>query len=79
MDRAYKLFIEKPSLYWRTKDKMQMSDDFKELIEFLLAYEPTARPVMADIIGHSWMRAETVSEEDFKTQVDAYIDQVKAK
>ena len=58
---------------------MQMSDDFKELMEFLLAYEPTARPVMADIIGHPWMRVESVSDEDFKTQVDDYIDKVKAK
>ena len=56
-----------------------MSDDFKELMEFLLAYEPSARPVMADIIGHPWMRAESITDEDFKTKVDAYIEQIKVK
>ena len=56
-----------------------MTDEFKELMEFLLAYEPTARPVMVDIIGHPWMRGDTVTDEEFKTQVDTYIDKVKAK
>ena len=56
-----------------------MSEEFKELVEFLMAYEPTGRPVMADIISHSWMRADTVTDEEFKAEVDKYIDQVKAR
>jgi len=38
----------------------------KDLLEMMLAYDPTSRPTMVDILGHEWMRGETDSKEMFK-------------
>ena len=41
------------------------TEEFKELIESMLAYNPTTRPTMADILGNSWMRGEVCTKEEF--------------
>lgn len=42
-----------------------MSDEFKSLVGLLLAPEPGARPTMADVLGHAWMRGEVATKADF--------------
>lgn len=46
----------------------------KDLLEMMLAYDPTSRPTMVDILGHEWMRGETDSKEMFKQKCEAFMD-----
>jgi len=59
-----------------------VTEDFKELIEGMLAYNPTTRPTMADILGHRWMRGNVCTKEEFaakcKSFMSAAVDEKKA-
>lgn len=45
-----------------------MSEDFKDLIENMLAFNPTSRPTMADILGHNWMRDKVCTKDEFEVK-----------
>lgn len=42
-----------------------MSEEFKSLAGLLLAPDAAARPTMADVLGHPWMRGEAATHQDF--------------
>jgi p90 ribosomal S6 kinase len=42
--------------FWALYKDCMISDDFKNLIESMLAFDPSSRPTMADVLGHSWLR-----------------------
>ena len=67
-DNNYRIFAEDNGVhadkFWSQQEcKYPLNDDFKSLIEGLCAYNPTSRPTMADILGHPWMRGETLTDE----------------
>jgi serine/threonine protein kinase len=72
-DSYYKNFIRNDyEAFWATMGpKIEpVSDDFKSLINLLLAFDPTQRPSISEIKSHSWMLKEEPSKsevfEDFE-------------
>ena len=45
---------------------MNLTDDFKELVALMCKKNPMARPTMADVLGHPWMRGSLPTKEEFK-------------
>ena len=69
-DQSYKLLAGSNGLnankFWANFEELDIDDDFKDLIEGMLTFDPTSRPTIGDILGHSWMRGPTCSLEEFK-------------
>jgi len=57
--------------FWSLYD-INISDDFKNLIESMLAFDPSSRPTIVDIFGHSWFRGEADSVAQFKQKCETY-------
>jgi serine/threonine protein kinase len=55
--------------FWSLYD-IHFSDDFKNLIESMLAFDPSSRPTIVDIFGHSWFRGEADSVAQFKQKCE---------
>ena len=51
--------------FWYTYKNLNLTPEFKDLIQHLLQEKPASRPVMADLIGHPWMKGEMVTNEQF--------------
>ena len=68
--------------FWAKYEGEAPTEDFKDLIEGSLAYNPTTRPTMVDILGHRWMRGKVCTKEQFaakcKPFMQAAIDEKKA-
>lgn len=52
--------------------EIDISNDFKNLIESMLAFDPSSRPTIVDIFGHTWFRGEADSVDQFKQKCEAY-------
>lgn len=68
-DSQYILFAGNNGLnackFWEQYDDRDLSEEFKNLIEIMLAVDPSSRPTMADILGHEWMRGKAVTKQQF--------------
>jgi len=51
-----------------------VSDNFKNLMESMMAYQPSSRPTMVDIIGHPWMRGAVDTQEEFHLKCKGFFD-----
>ena len=51
--------------FWAKYAHVKASSEFKHLISGILAYQPSSRPTIADILGDPWMRGPVMSKEDF--------------
>ena len=64
-DRAYAKFAADNGIhadsFWKKYAGNNLSEDFKNLIENMLAHNPSTRPTMCDILGHQWMRGDVAS------------------
>ena len=49
--------------FWATYEKLGLTEEFKNLITHLLQEKTPSRIVMADLLGHPWMKGEVVSTE----------------
>ena len=69
-DDRYNLLVgdysQNSDKFWKEYSDLELSSDFKNLIELLLAKEPSSRPTMADILGLEWMRGP-LGQVDFET------------
>lgn len=66
-DSYYKNFIRNDyESFWAVMGPKvdPVSDDFKSLINLLLAYDPLQRPSVTEIKNHSWMLKECPTNED---------------
>ena len=74
-DQHYRAMQENPQLFWEQdhyKD-LNLTDEFKELVSLMCKKNPMARPTMADVLGHPWMRGPVPTKEEFKEQRKALI------
>jgi len=46
-----------------SKDPNMFSDEFKSLVSAMLAFDPTQRPSIAEIISHPWFNGPTATHE----------------
>lgn len=70
-DPYYKLLItDRNSTFWeahsRNKEKGFFSNDFINLINTLLAYDPFNRISLSELISHPWMKGKTCSNNEIK-------------
>jgi serine/threonine protein kinase len=81
-DQSYRTFAcnhgMKSGKFWAQFEDQKLSKDFKNLIELMLAYDPTSRATMVDFLGHKWMRGEVDTKEDFERNCKKYLDAAKA-
>jgi len=49
-----------------------LSENFKNLIEIMLAYDPSSRMTMSDVLGHPWFRGTVDTKEQFKTKCESF-------
>jgi len=59
--------------FWSLFD-CDISDDFKNLIEGMVAVDPSSRPTIVDIVGHSWFRGKVDSVAQFKQKCESYFN-----
>ena len=50
------------SEFWNKYGPLKLTDEFKNLITHLLQEKTPSRIVMADLLGHPWMKGEVVSD-----------------
>lgn len=65
-DSYYKNFIRNEyEAFWAVMSPKidAVSDEFKSLINLLLAYDPTQRPSVAEIKNHAWLKKEFPTQE----------------
>ena len=53
------------NLFWENYKDLNLSVDFINLITSMLSFQPSSRPSTADILGHKWMKGETVTKQEF--------------
>ena len=51
--------------FWKKYAHRNVTPEFKSFITTLIAFEPSSRPTMADILGDPWMRGEVLTHEQF--------------
>ena len=67
IDRHYTALQQNPKQFWEQESyvKLNLSEDFKELVALMLKHNPMARPTIADVLGHQWMRGEVPTKDEF--------------
>ena len=65
-DKYYKhIRNENYKAYWKKFEDYEFSEDFKELYQSMIAYDPEKRPSLDQILGSNWLK-EAISENDKK-------------
>jgi len=80
-DEKYKLLQGADSaLFWKgyKKSVPGLTDEFINLITGMLQFNPASRPTMSDVLGHQWMRGETVTAEQFQAHCSTFMEKAKA-
>ena len=74
-DPYYKLIVNKTyDTFWKAHSRGKpngeafFSPEFKDLIVHLLAYEPSSRPTLQQILDHPWTSGETATYEQIKIE-----------
>ena len=68
------LLQNNPEKFWLPfKQHFGIDDDFIVLMSSMMAYEPSGRPTMADMIGSNWMRGEVATSEQFIVRFEQFI------
>ena len=62
----YELLVDdngtKADKFWDSYPNHTFTEEFKSLIENMLAFNPTSRATIVDILGHEWMRGEVITQ-----------------
>ena len=59
--------------FWEYYTACAPTEEFKNFIENMLAYQPSTRPTMADILGHPWMAGNVLTKEEFATICEGFL------
>jgi len=73
-DIRYRLIIKQQfSIFWKQFEARgrSFSEDFKNLINVMFAFEPTERLSICEIASHPWWHGKTCLIEELKAQYDA--------
>ena len=70
VDKRYRLIMTKNyELYWKGFEKDNFSEEFKDLINHLICYDPAERFTIEEILEHPWIIKNTnYSEGDIKNE-----------
>ena len=74
VDPKYVQLFSEPTKFWEIYEALQLTDDFKDLITHLLQEKTPSRIVMADLLGHTWMKGEVVTKEQFEARFKTFLD-----
>jgi len=64
------------------RTKIDFSEEFKDLVNAMLSYDPTHRPSIPEIYSHPWVRGEMPSHEQICHEFEKrkkYVDRAMAK
>ena len=61
------------------EEDFSIDEELKDLIESMLAYDPTSRPTLVDVLAHDWMRENTDTKEEFSRKCASYFCAAKAE
>lgn len=85
-DPHYSLITEnRHNLFWKAHEKCKprgfFSDDFKDLMNSMLAFQPYERLAIAEIVGHPWLTndSETADELELRSEFQARHVSIKEK
>ena len=72
-DEIYSNFTKNEiDVFWKIheegKEEGFFSDDFKDLISAMLHWHPQNRLLIADIVGHPWVKGETLTEQEIREE-----------
>ena len=72
-DKWFKAFVAKKDLFWNTHSKHRgnndyYSEEFRDLIQSMLALNPSERISVGGILSHVWMQGEIASEEEIQAE-----------
>eukprot|EP00330_Aristerostoma_sp_ATCC50986_P000440 CAMPEP_0114579442 /NCGR_PEP_ID=MMETSP0125-20121206/3809_1 /TAXON_ID=485358 ORGANISM="Aristerostoma sp., Strain ATCC 50986" /NCGR_SAMPLE_ID=MMETSP0125 /ASSEMBLY_ACC=CAM_ASM_000245 /LENGTH=307 /DNA_ID=CAMNT_0001770171 /DNA_START=65 /DNA_END=985 /DNA_ORIENTATION=+ len=81
-DPFYKLMRKNANKFWDIHAKHQgrsdfFSDDFKNLVNWMLSEEARERPSLQEIENHPWFKGETFSDEEYQAEMTAYLKKAK--
>ena len=81
--KNYSIFISKKGeRFWKMLKDLgsEFSPEFKDLFKKMVAYKPSDRPTIEQILNHDWMIEVTnLNEVDFKKYEDALITELKKR
>ena len=67
-DPHYYLYaVRRPEMFWEAHEEEfedKYSDDFKDLFERMVAFNPEERPELEEVLGHEWMRGAVATEDE---------------
>ena len=79
-DDLYRVFCTRNRLFWKRVTSTQTpSDEFKALVNSLLAMNPQKRPSIADIKVHSWSQGPTAPPAEVQAELAAREVRVKER
>ena len=84
IDQLYRFIKEKKEeTYWKTLKEVGIdgfSPEFKDLFLKMVAFEPSERPTINEILNHDWMReVSNLNEEEFKQYEEDLISELKER
>ena len=84
IDQLYRFIIEKKEeTYWKTLKEVGIdgfSPEFKDLFFKMVAFEPSERPTIKEILNHDWMReVSNLKKEKFKKYEEDLISEFKER
>ena len=82
--QLYRFIKEKnEEKYWETlkeEDIDGLSPEFKDLFLKMVAFEPSERPTIKEILNHNWMKeVSNLNEEEFKKYEEDLISELKER
>ncbi|OMJ88556.1 hypothetical protein SteCoe_9510 [Stentor coeruleus] len=73
LDLFYSQLTKNPRVFWDMQKKnyksIQLSEDFKNLIESMLCFEPKTRANLDEIKAHEWIKGPMADYDEFKELV----------
>ncbi|OMJ80241.1 hypothetical protein SteCoe_19558 [Stentor coeruleus] len=73
LDLFYSQLIKNPRVFWDMQKKnhinIKLSEDFKNLIEIMLCFEPKIRANLDEIKAHEWMKGPIADYNEFQQEV----------
>ena len=60
--------------YWKKTGGENLSEEFKDLVLKMLAYDPAKRPTIEEIKNHPWMKKEFSSKKASKDIMQTFKD-----
>lgn len=72
-DPYYRLIKDKNYIaFWNFHSKRRpagfFTDDFKDLIQRMLAYDPAERPTMVEVANHPWVKGTVLTFEQMRDE-----------